>query len=71
MMSSTTRTCLPSTSRSRSLRIRTTPELLVLLPYDDTAMNSIDTGVCMARARSAMIMTAPFRTPTSSTSRPA
>ena len=32
MMSSTTSTCRPSISRSRSLRIRTTPLELVLLP---------------------------------------
>jgi hypothetical protein len=58
-------------SRSRSLRIRTTPLEDVAEPYDETAMNSIDTGVVSARARSAMTMTAPFSTPTSRTSRPA
>ena len=40
-------------------------------PYDETAMNSIDTGVLRARARSAMNITAPLSTPTSRISRPA
>ena len=70
MMSSTTRTCRPLMSPSRSLRIRTTPEDLVPEPYDDTAIQSIWAGECSARARSAMTMTAPLSTPTSSRSRP-
>src|SRR5213595_61173 len=40
MMSSTTRTLRPVMSRSRSLRIRTTPLDLVPDPYDDTAIQS-------------------------------
>ena len=44
-MSSTTSTCLPVMSRSRSLRIRTTPRDLVPEPYDDTAIQSISTGL--------------------------
>src|SRR6478736_4949601 len=41
MMSSTMRTCCPAISRSRSLRIRTTPDEVVDDPYELTAMNSI------------------------------
>jgi hypothetical protein len=70
-MSSTTSTSLPVMSVSRSLRIRTTPEDRVPEPYEDTAIQSISTGMCIARARSAITMTAPFSTPTSSSSRPA
>ena len=43
-MSSTTITCRPAMSRSRSLRMRTTPEDVARCPYDDTAMNSSSTG---------------------------
>src|SRR3954468_16221237 len=71
MMSSTIRTCLPLMSVSRSLRIRTTPEDWVPAPYDDTAIQSMVTGVDSARARSAMTITAPLRTPTISRSLPA
>ena len=70
-MSSTISTCLPLMSASRSFRMRTTPEDFVPEPYDDTAIQSIWTGRCMARARSAITMTAPLSTPTSSSSRPA
>ena len=70
-MSSTIRTCSPLMSVSRSLRIRTTPEDLVPAPYDDTAIQSMVTGVDSARARSAITITAPLRTPTISRSLPA
>jgi len=70
-MSSTMSTCRPVMSVSRSFRIRTTPEDLVPEPYEEIAIQSIWTGRCMARDRSAMTMTAPFSTPTSSRSRPA
>ena len=66
-MSSTTITCRPAMSRSRSLRIRTTPEEVARCPYEDTAMNSSSTGApCrpISRAKSAMNMTAPLSTPT-------
>jgi hypothetical protein len=55
-------------SRSRSLRIRTTPDDEVDDPYELTAMNSSCTGSGRARARSVMNITAPLRTPTSSRS---
>ncbi|CAM5334214.1 hypothetical protein SCALM49S_01607 [Streptomyces californicus] len=71
MMSSTIRTCLPLMSVSRSLRIRTTPDDWVPAPYDETAIQSIVTGDDRARARSAMTITAPLRTPTMSRSLPA
>src|SRR3954451_5758707 len=67
-MSSTITTCRPVMSRSRSLRMRTTPEDVVPCPYDETAMNSISVdGPCRpsARAKSAMNMTAPLSTQTS------
>ena len=70
-MSSTIRTCLPLMSVSRSLRIRTTPEDWVPAPYEDTAIQSIVTGVDSARARSAITITAPLSTPTISRSLPA
>ena len=54
----------------RSLRIRTTPEDLVPEPYEEMAIQSIRQWIDSARDRSAMIITAPFRTPTSSTSLP-
>src|SRR5664280_1810568 len=53
IMSSTIKTCWPAMSRSRSLRIRTTPEDDVAEPYDATAMKSIVTGTVSFRARSA------------------
>ena len=43
MISSTIRTWRPVMSVSRSLRMRTTPELLVPEPYDETAIQSIST----------------------------
>lgn len=58
-------------SVSRSLRIRTTPEDWVPAPYDETAIQSMVTGVDSARARSAITITAPLRTPTMSRSLPA
>ena len=48
--------------------MRTTPEDLVPEPYDDTAIQSMVTVPGSARMRSAITNTAPFRTPTSSTS---
>ena len=51
--------------------MRTTPDDFVPEPYEDTAIQSIWTGSRMARARSAITMTAPFSTPTSSSSRSA
>src|SRR3954453_11924501 len=71
MMSSTIRTCLPLMSGTRSLRIRTTPEDWVPAPYGDSAIQSIVTGLDSVRARSAMTITAPLRTPTISRSLPA
>ncbi len=50
--------------------MRTTPLVLVELPYDDTAMKSNSTGRSIARARSAMKRKAPLSTPTSSGARP-
>ncbi len=70
-MSSTIRTWRPLMSVSRSLRIRTTPEDCVPAPYEDTAIQSIVTGVDSARARSAITITAPLSTPTISRSLPA
>ena len=69
-MSSTTITCRLAMSRSRSLRMRTTPDDVARCPYDEIAMNSTSTGRdCRpsARAKSAMNMNAPLSTPTSST----
>src|SRR6478735_6766195 len=71
MMSSTIRTCRPLMSVSRSLRIRTTPDDWVPAPYEDTAIQSMVTGEASARARSAITITAPLRTPTMSRSLPA
>ena len=71
MMSSTMSTCWPAMSRSRSLRMRTTPELAVAPAYELTAMNSIVEGRSSARARSDMNIAAPLSTPTSNGSRPA
>ncbi len=51
--------------------MRTTPEDDVAEPYDETAMNSMVSGTVSSRDRSAITITAPLRTPTSSTSRPA
>ena len=70
-MSSTMRTSRPVMSRSRSFRMRTTPDDLVPEPYDEIAIQSCSTGRLSRRLRSAITMTAPFRTPTSSGSRPA
>ncbi len=70
-MSSTMSTWRPVRSRSRSLRMRTTPLVWVALPYDETAMKSISTGRSMARARSDRKKHAPLSTPTSSGGRPA
>ena len=70
-MSSTTSTCLPLMSASRSLSIRTTPDEVVPDPYDEIAIQSMLTGRCIARARSAITMTAPLSTPTRMSSRPA
>src|SRR5690349_12668442 len=58
-------------SVSRSLRIRTTPEDWVPAPYEDTAIQSMVSGVDKARARSAITITAPLSTPTMSRSLPA
>jgi len=70
-MSSTTSTFRPLMSVPRSLRIRTTPEDFVPEPYEDTAIQSMCALVCSFRARSAITMTAPLRTPTRSRSLPA
>ena len=50
-MSSTTITCLLAMSRSRSLRMRTTPEEVRPGPYEETAMNSSSTGRACAAQR--------------------
>jgi hypothetical protein len=50
--------------------MRTTPDEVARCPYDETAMNSSSTGAPwrpISRAKSAMNMTAPLRTPTRST----
>ena len=70
MMSSTMSTWRPVRSVSRSLRMRTTPEDCVPMPYDETAIQSIVTCGRSSRARSAMTITAPLSTPTSRMSRP-
>ncbi|CFS16454.1 Uncharacterised protein [Mycobacterium tuberculosis] len=57
-------------SRSRSLRIRTTPDEDVDDPYELTAMNSNWVGTGIARARSVTKSTAPFSTVISSRSWP-
>ena len=67
-MSSRITTLRPAMSRSRSLRMRTTPDDDVDDPYDETAMNSICAGTGSARAKSVMKKTAPLSTPTSSRS---
>ena len=69
-MSSTISTSRSLMSRSRSLRIRTTPDDDVDEPYELTAMNSSWVGSGMARARSVTNMTAPLSTVTSSRSSP-
>ena len=51
--------------------MRTTPDVCVAAPYDETAMKSNSSGRRMYRARSAMTTNAPFRTPTSKSLRPA
>ena len=66
MMSSTIRTSSPSIVAERSLRIRTRPEDSVALPpYELTSIRSIRTGTGIARIRSAMNGSEPFRTETS------
>ena len=71
MMSSTSSTCIPVMSVLRSLRIRTTPDDLLPEPYEDTAIQSIWQWMLSARDRSAITITAPLSTPTSSSSLPA
>jgi hypothetical protein len=51
--------------------MRTTPDDFVPEPYDETAIQSIAALILSSREKSAMTMTAPFSTPTSSGSRPA
>ncbi len=46
--------------------MRTTPDVLVALPYDDTAMKSTSTGSSIARHRSLRKSIAPLSTATSS-----
>ena len=46
--------------------MRTTPELCVAAPYEETAMKSTSSGIVIARIRSVMKVTAPLSTPTSS-----
>ena len=70
-MSSTTSTWRSAIGASRSLRIRTTPELSVPEPYEEIAMKSIEHGIVIARSRSETKITAPLSTATSSGSRPA
>ena len=50
--------------------MRTTPLDWVPAPYDDTAIQSMFTCGLSSRARSAITMTAPLSTPTSSRSLP-
>ena len=50
--------------------MRTTPELEVPEPYEEIAIQSISQCTLNARERSAITMTAPFSTPTRSTSLP-
>jgi hypothetical protein len=68
MMSSTISTCRLVMSVSRSLRIRTTPDDLVPDPYDEIAIQSISMCRRKVRARSAITITAPLRTPITSRS---
>ena len=70
MMSSTTSTCRPLMSVVRSLRMRTTPDDWVPEPYEEMAIQSIRQWLLSARERSAITMTAPFRTPTRRISSP-
>ena len=70
-MSSTISTSRPVMSRSRSLRMRTTPDDFVPEPYDEMAIQSVSAGRLRRRLRSAITMTAPLSTPTSRGSRPA
>ena len=67
-MSSTISTSRSSMSRSRSLRMRTTPDDDVDDPYELTAMNSSCAGTGIARARSVTKKTAPLSTLMSSRS---
>ena len=72
MMSSTMSTSRPSIDDERSLRMRTRPDDSVAAPpYELTSMRSIVTGIEMARMRSAMNGSEPFRTLTRVSSRPA
>ena len=61
-MSSTMITRRPVMSRSRSLRMRTTPDDEVADPYEVTAMNSSSDGIGSALAKSVTNITAPLRT---------
>ena len=69
-MSSMISTLRPAMSVSRSFTMRTTPLDSVPAPYDEVAIQSISMSRRSSRARSAITMTAPRRTPTSSRSRP-
>jgi len=69
-MSSTTSTWRPRRFELRSLRIRTTPELEVPEPYEEIAIQSISQWMLSALDRSAITITAPLSTPTSSRSSP-
>ena len=72
MMSSTMSTSLPAIDELRSLRMRTRPDVSVVAPpYDETSIRSIWTGHSIARMRSAMNGSEPFRTLTRVTDRPA
>ena len=50
--------------------MRTTPDDVVPEPYDEIAIQSISTRLSRLLARSAITMTAPLSTPTSSRSPP-
>ena len=68
-MSSTTSTLRPAIGASRSLRMRTTPELSVPDPYELIAMKSHSLETVSRRIRSPRKKTAPLSTPISSRSR--
>ena len=70
-MSSTTITSRSSIGPSRSLRIRTTPDDCVPVPYDEITMKSIEQGIVISRIRSARKMKPPLRTQVSLIWRPA
>ena len=61
---------MPSIGRLRSLVIFTTP-VEVVPWYEEIAMKSTTTGRSIARTRSARKMKLPFRTPTTTSGRPA